>query len=465
MRRTWRHRALRVAVPALMALAVACAPKSAPTTVFTPRYPDLPVPSVPTGLGPASAARAHDEAWQVLQTGNLDDAQRRFQSLLQQSPEFFPSQAALALLEFVRKDYVRAVERFDAALSIDADYLPALLGKGDALIAAERLGEAVVALERVVELDPARAELRQRIGVLRFRGTQDTIARAQQLERERKWPEARTAYLAAVAMAPDTAFLLRGLAEVEAQLGDRAAAVEHLRKAVEVEPAESAAYTRLAALLEELGNDTEALAVLVQLQNREPSASTESRIDAIRERIALAKLPEQYRTVGQTPAITRGELATLVGVRLRPLLDAMAGSGAVVVTDVRGHWAETWIAAVTSRRVLEPFANHTFQPDTALTRSDLAAAVSVLLRAIGNRQTQWWQQWQQRRTTFADVDTRHLSYPAAALAVSAEVLAVGEGRTFRPTRSVSGAEAVQAIDRLVNLAVKAGFPSARRGGA
>jgi tetratricopeptide (TPR) repeat protein len=452
-----------VVVIGLASAAASCGPRPVPVVTFAPRFPDLIMPIVPPGLAPVSTVHAHDEAWRTLQSGSLDDAQRRFAAILKQSPQFFPSATGLGLLEFVRKDYPRAVRHFDEALAFDADYLPALLGKGDALIAAERIGEAVVALERVVALDATRTDIRERIGVLRFRGTQETIARAQQLERDRKWPEAKLAYEAAVALSPESAFLVRGLAEVSAQTGDRAAAVGHLRRALVLDPSDGSGFGRLAGLLEELGNDTEALSVLTALNEREPSPATEARMDAMRERIALARLPDQYRNIGQASIVTRGQLASLIGVRLRTLLDVLPDSAAVVVTDVRQHWAETWIGAVTRRGVVEPFPNHTFQPDAVLTRSDLASAVGVLLRALGSRQAAWWQQWQQRRIAFTDIDPRHLSYPAASLAVSADVLPVAEGRAFRPMRPVDGAEAVQAVDRLVDLAAKAGLAPSRAG--
>lgn len=461
---SWSRWVGLLAIAGLTLVALACGPRVAPAVAVAPRFPDLPVPTVPPGLAPVATVRAHDEAWRLLQTGNLEDAEQRFLAVLTRAPQFFPSSTGLALLDFVRKDYEQSVQRFDEALAVDADYLPALLGKSDALIAGGRVGEAVVTLERVVALDSTRGDLRQRIEVLRFRGTQETIARAQLLQRERRWPEAKLAYQAAVALAPDSAFLLRGLAEVEGQLGDRAAAIEHLRRAIALDPGDTATYTRLAGLLEDVSNDAEALSVLTALNDREPTPATEARIEAIRERIALARLPEQYRNIGRASTVTRGQLASLIGVRLRLLLDAMPAGGAVVITDVRQHWAEPWIGTVAQRGILELFPNHTFQPDAELTRSDLAAAVSVLLRAIGSRHASLWQQWQQRRLTFTDVDPRHLSYPAASLAVSADVLTMADGRAFRPTRPVAGAEAVQAVDRLVDLAAKAGLTPPRRGG-
>ena len=52
------------------------------------------------------------------------------------------------------------------------------------------------------------------------------------------------------------------------------------------------------------------------------------------------------------------------------------------MTDTRGHWAADAIARVVRAGVIEPFANHTFQPRQRLRRSELASAVSRLLTLL-----------------------------------------------------------------------------------
>ena len=54
----------------------------------------------------------------------------------------------------------------------------------------------------------------------------------------------------------------------------------------------------------------------------------------------------------------------------------------MLITDVRRHWAATWIMAVARAGVMEPYANHAFQPATPVRRIDLAQVVSRLLERI-----------------------------------------------------------------------------------
>src|SRR6185295_9715204 len=103
----------------------------------------------------------------------------------------------------------------------------------------------------------------------------------------------------------------------------------------------------------------------------EPNAAVEARAEAARARSALALLPAEYRALDQASQITRADLAALVGIRLGRLLQNAPRTNAALITDVRNNWAAPWIMAVTRAGVMEPFANHAFQPRTVVRRVDL----------------------------------------------------------------------------------------------
>ena len=61
------------------------------------------------------------------------------------------------------------------------------------------------------------------------------------------------------------------------------------------------------------------------------------------ERARDAKLPARVpRNSARRQQITRGDLAALIGVRLEDVL-RLAPTREVVVTDIAGHWAASWI--------------------------------------------------------------------------------------------------------------------------
>jgi hypothetical protein len=165
--------------------------------------------------------------------------------------------------------------------------------------------------------------------------------------------------------------------------------------------------------------------------------------------MAIARLPEEYRAIDQASQLTRGDLAALIGVRLAPVLQAIRSREGVLLTDVRNNWAEDWIMAVARAGIMDPNANHAFQPRAIVRRTDLAQVVSRLLTRIAPPAEV--RAWQNARVRFSDLAATHLAYAAASLAVSSGVL-TAPGGTFQPVRVVTGAEAIAAIDRLERMA-------------
>src|SRR5207253_9231989 len=110
------------------------------------------------------------------------------------------------------------------------------------------------------------------------------------------------------------------------------------------------------------------------------------------------------------------------------------------------------IMSVARAGVMDGYENHTFQPRAAVRRSDLAQAVSRLLKLIAARQPALLKEWQGRQAKMADVGVSNLNYADASLAVSAGILPLADGGLFQLSRPVSGAEAIDAVTRLEHLA-------------
>ena len=101
-------------------------------------------------------------------------------------------------------------------------YVPALIGRGQALLELDRDADALASFEAALAKDPSLTDLRSRVDVLRFRATQDMLARAKAAADARRWDEATAIYQQAIAASPDSAFLYRDLAAVEQQAGQSA---------------------------------------------------------------------------------------------------------------------------------------------------------------------------------------------------------------------------------------------------
>ena len=434
----------------------ACAPKIVPAPVVTaPKFPEYTQPAVPPSLSGGVAALLQSRGWQFFQNGDLRTAEREFSAAVKSSPEFYPAEISLGYLELARKDAAAALPHFDRALELvpQHDDVAALMGRGQSLLALNRESDALAAFSAALAADPSLTDLGRRVEVLKFRNAEQGLARARDAARAGRLDEAAQAYIAAIVSSPDSPFLYRELAAVERRKGDLDAALEHFRKAAALDPTDARSVQQIGEILESRGDLEGAEKAYTDSLSIEPNADVEKRVDALRAGAALARLPAEYRAIDEAPQLTRADLAALIGIRLPALLQGARRNGdAALITDVRNNWAATWIVAVARAGIMEPFANHAFQPRTVVRRVDLAQAVARLLARVEAQNPGRGKSWQSARLKFSDLSPSHLAYPAASIAVAAGVLKTGDNDAFQPSKVVTGAEAIDAIEKVGALA-------------
>jgi tetratricopeptide (TPR) repeat protein len=408
---------------------------------------------------PASAeSRQQRAAWQLLQAGDLRGAERAFASLARVYPGSGPAESGFAYVLLARKQPPEALERFDRVLLSSPSYAPALAGRGQALAMLGHDADALAAYEAAAAADPS-LDLGARIEALRVRDASDAVRIARRAAEQGRTEEARRAYLRAIEASPDSAFLYRELAAVEARDGADAPAIEHLRKALALDPTDAKAAGQLGDALARNNRFDEAALAYESAQAADPAPEVELKLDEVRRRGELAKLPPEYQAIPAAPEVTRGDVAAVLGVRLGSALPPVAARQGVLVTDVRGHWASAWILDMVRAGIMDPLPNHTFQPRQRVRRADIAQAISRVLAVAAARRPSVANEWRDARLTIADVPAGHPAYPAVSQAVAAEVLALAPGAAFQPGRPLTGQELMDAVARLDTLL---GNPSRRR---
>jgi tetratricopeptide (TPR) repeat protein len=437
----------------LIGVIAGCASRASvmPAMPTTPRHPEFVYPTVGNAPAEGKLALQIERGWRYLQTGDLRNAEREFNGALETAPAADAPQAALGYLELVRADFKEALSLFERALTASAEYVPALVGRGQALLETGRDGEALASFEAALAVDPAVPGLQGRVEVLRFRAVQDNLARAKAATDQSRWDEARAAYEQAIAASPDSAFLYRELGVVERRAGRPDRAREQIEKAISLDANDARAHEALAALLDEQGDFAGALASYEKARAIDPGEVSAAILERAREKAATARLPAEYQAIPSVPALTRGELAALVGVRLEALVAAVRPRQ-VVITDVRDHWAQSWITSVVRAGVMETLPNYTFDPAGSVRRGDLALIVTRTLALIAARKPAIAARWQDAQLAIADLSPQHLAFPAVSQAVASGVMRLQDDGTFQLLGPVTGAEAVDVVGRLEALA-------------
>jgi tetratricopeptide (TPR) repeat protein len=441
-----------VVATVLLVLTAACASKTVPPPTTSLAHPEFLYPSVPAPLQKTFAAQHVDIGWRYLQIDDLRGADREFAAALKSSSAMYPAHAGHGLVALVRRDFDRAVAAFNAALAANASYAPALVGRGQALLALRREGEALASFDAALKVDPSLTDVRQRAEVLRFRGVQDLIETARAAAKADRLPDARTAYERAIAASPESAFLYRELGVLERRAGNVEQSLTALRRATELDPLDSIAFVQLGEVLESRQDFTGAAAAYRKAVDLDPSPALEAKLATVTTRALEAQLPPEYKAALGSAQITRGDLAAIIGVRLESIVKG-APTRQVVVTDMRNHWAAPWIALVAGAGIMPPFENHTFQPNAAVRRGDLAVAVSRLLSVVAANDPALRARLTQR-PAIADMNRRHVQYTAAAAVVSTGVMPLLEGDRFQVGRAVSGSEAADVVDKVGALSAQ-----------
>lgn len=451
-----------VAAMVLMAagLTVAgCASRSASTARPAAPAPSpaaaYPMPDIPPGLNVTPDVRArHAEAWRRFQAGDARGASRAFADILKTAPGFYPADAGLGFVQLAGRQYKNASARFSTATAANDRYLPAWIGQADALLGLNRDADAIVAMEKVLALDPRRDTVRTRLDLVRFRLTQSLLASGRKARAAGRFDEAEQQLQQALRQSPDSTMLLHDLTltEVAARRFDDAEA--HARRATELEPRDADGQAMLGSVLEARGKYREAAAAYTRAAAIDPRPEWRTKSADLREKAELAALPASFAQLPTAASVTRAEVAAFVGIRLDALIDAAPRRMTDIATDVRTHWAAPWILPVTRAGVMTIYPNHTFQPSSAVRRGDLAAVVSALLRLVGSSRPADLARWQAVKPRFSDLSASHVSYPAIALAVGAGAMSADSSGRFDPNRLATGADLDAAIRRVGQLSAR-----------
>ena len=218
-----------------------------------------------------------------IRKAQFDDAARELERVLQNLPDSLLAQYNLGFMMYRRRNYEAAERHLLRTIELSADHPEAHYTLGLVHRAQNRLDDSIRELERAVEIDPrhigarfnlanayaragrleesrrqqqAYAEISGRGEAAEERETQigTSSVKALQLLMTRQYPEALAQYRSLAERFPDHAPFYNEIGRIQIKLGDRQAAREALRKAVELDPRLSEPHYLLSGLYREQGD-------------------------------------------------------------------------------------------------------------------------------------------------------------------------------------------------------------------
>ena len=218
----------------------------------TPAHPDYVYPEAPATLtGPGPTLRL-ERGWQFLQAGDPEAAQREFEAALEAEPRFYPADAGLAYARLAAGD---PAGRRGGGSTGRWHRTPGTSRRWSAGVTrcwrSAGRPRRPRAYEAALAAKPDLGDVRRRLDDLAFRSQQAALQSARQAAAGGRHADAAQAYERAIASSPDSAFLYRELAVVERRQGDRTRALEHLRRAADLDPGDRQAWLFIGDLLDE----------------------------------------------------------------------------------------------------------------------------------------------------------------------------------------------------------------------
>ena len=154
---------------------------------------------------------------------------------------------------------------------------------------------------------------------------------------------------------------------------------------------------------------------------------------------------------GRSEAVTREDLAALIGVKFEKDLQAPPARTEILV-DIATSWAQRYIVQVASLEIIRASVNHTFQPRRIVNRAELADAAVRLIAILQERGAKFVPLVETRRIQIADVTPDNPYDASITKAVGFEIMTLTPDRKFEPERTVSGDEAIRTLDLIQKLA-------------
>ena len=420
--------------------------------VTEPRYPNFVYPNVIEPDTERDVRQRHRDAWSFLQVGQIEEAERRFAELVHSDEMFYPALAGLGWVSLAQGGFTDAAGYFDAALNLESEYGSALVGRADALLALGDTSGALQAYESAIQAEPSLERVATVIEELRFQIVTVRLGEARTAFSEERLADSSQAYREVITVSPESSFLYVELGQVLIDQGRYAAALVELKHAQRLDPQGGAAILLEGQLLENRGDLVGASEAYERAIEFDQTGAAIAALERLTEMARLAELPSEYRDIAGKRQITRGEVAAVMGVNLDPLIAEAGRDGSTLIfTDIRNHWANEWIVAITKAGLMTAEGRYNFEPDRFIRRAGFAEVVADVLVLIENRNQMELNSQNPEPPTFSDLPVDHLNYEDATKTVAAGVLPLFDGNRFFPTRPVSGAEAADAVGHLLRL--------------
>jgi len=389
------------------------------------------------------------EAWDYMRQGRTDKAQKILASLKPAQPFAL---AGLGYIALINNNPASAEDYLVRALDLQHDLISAYLGLGQTYQKTGQIDQAYRSFLEALKWDPENSFAKKETERIAAVKTSEAVAEAQAAAQAGQTDQSREAYLRALEYSPKLPEAHLALARIYIKQKEFQSALFHLKTASSNDPRNAALLQEYADALSQAGQLSRSLDAYQQAAAAAPQdQAIKDRIEQIKNRLGVVDLPDQFNAIASAEAVTKEDVAALIGVQFREVLGDINPKPPVIV-DITTSWAQRYIVKAAALDVMEVYSNHTFQPKKTMNRAELAETLVRLIDVLKKNGANILPQIPADRIRIADVPPEHFYHEPIAQVVAYQLMDLAPDRTFRPEQPVAGREAIRIFDLLGGLA-------------
>lgn len=418
---------------------------------YQPPPPSFHVGSLPlvmvTGLSLDERILVED-AWKSIRQGNANKARKNLEKLGAENPFYL---VGMGYVAYILQDLPSAENTFKAALAKHPDMVLTHMGLAQLYMDTNRKEQAFVEFREILKREPDQGWAKQNYESIRKAQTDEALFDGKTFLAEGDIEQSKASYLKALFYSPLSMEAHLALANIYKEENQLQNALIHLKTAVSNDPQNKKILNEYGDILFLAGDYKKSLEVYERLQNRDPrDANIKERIETIKNRLGIFELPSQYESIPATEAVSKEEVAALIGVKFKNVLEEHTRKPPIII-DIATSWAANFILKLTSIGILDVYPNHTFQPKKIVTKAEMAEILLRLIDSLKKRGFKFIQQIPLEKIQVPDVSSDNYYYQPILHLLSYDIMSLSQDKTFGPELPVSGSESIKFLNLILAL--------------
>ncbi len=389
-----------------------------------------------------------EEAWTNLEQGDGARAKKTLIKLGQESPLYY---AGLGYALLLLDDIQRAEDFFKAALITYPDLVLIHVGLAQIYQKTGREDSAFTEFRNIIRLDPGHPWAKSRYNTIKSQKTTQAIQEARAYTLTGETEKSKAAYLKALFYSPASVVAHFALAEIYQNETNFQSALVHLKAASTYDPENSEILELYGDVLFSIQDLKKSLEIYEKLRLLEPeNPQVKNRLEIIKSRLGIFELPSQYDSIPNREAVTREDIAAVIGVKFKNILEDPSQQPPIIV-DIATSWATKFILQMTTLGLIDVYPNHEFQPKKILRRAELAEILVRLIMYLDEKGHRFIQQIPLDRIKIADVTPSNYYYQPILTIISYDIMSLYSDKTFKPDAPITGRETINLFDIILTL--------------